>query len=291
MKHTLVKNLAQNIFNDLEEIRKQSPLIHNITNFVTMDFSANALLALGASPIMAHAPEEVEEMTKHSSALLLNIGTLSSDWIESMRLSFHSAKKNNIPIIFDPVGCGGSAYRTQVSCEFLNLNPSITKGNGSEILSLFGKDLQTKGVTNLANPSTILSSLETIQKKLNKNQHKSVIAITGPVDYVLSSQSLSHQTQIKNGSPQMTKVTGMGCTLGSIIASFSAINPDPFLATQNAIAFFGIVGELASKESKGIGSFKVNFLDKIENIKKEDIETHLKIKTLPLNPKSLNQSH
>ena len=138
---------AQDISRDLEEVRRQAPLVHNITNYVVMNTTANALLAVGASPVMAHAPEEVEDMVDIASALVINIGTLSEPWIESMLKAAKRAQKKGIPIVYDPVGAGATPYRTRTIHELIQAAaPSILRGNASEIMALAGDAAKTKGV-------------------------------------------------------------------------------------------------------------------------------------------------
>ena len=252
------------------------PLIHNITNYVTMDFSANALLALGASPVMAHAKEEVEEMTAASAALVLNIGTLSPYWVEGMEVALQSAQKKGIPVVFDPVGCGATRYRTETSKKFLNQGLTVIKGNASEIVSLCKKEdeekIKTKGVDNVLESEWVESQIPKLQALAYKK--KVILAITGPQDYVLNEK---HIFVVKNGHSMMSKVTGMGCVLSSFVASFCSINPDSLFATLNALTFFGIVGEIAAKKTHALASFKMEFLNAVKNISDQDIVSALRI--------------
>lgn len=270
------------LLSDLESIRNSSPLIHNITNYVVMDFSANALLALGASPVMAHALEEVEEMTQLSSALVLNIGTLSPYWVESMRMALEVAQKKKIPIVFDPVGCGATSYRTETSKQFLKLHPTVVRGNISEIFSLLDdndkgqgnkEDCQTKGVDSrlfVEDEDEMESTVKALQAKASKQ--KSIFAMTGSTDCVFDTKKAFF---VKNGHPLMKQVTGMGCVLTSFVAAFCSVNPDSLLATVNALSFFGILGEKAAKKASGLASFKTEFLNSVEKVQDLDLPSFL----------------
>src|SRR5271157_2812654 len=166
------------IYRSMDLIRHQSPVVHNITNYVVMNNTANALLAIGASPVMAHAEEEVEEMVNIASALVINIGTLSERWIYSMFKAIREAKKKGIPVIFDPVGVGATNYRTWTARELINeKSPAIIRGNASEIMALYDDKSKTKGVDSAASSDNAV----TIAQKLSET-HKCVICISGATD-------------------------------------------------------------------------------------------------------------
>lgn len=261
---------TQSIYRDLKLIREKSPLIHSITNYVVMNTTANALLALGASPIMAHAIDEMNEMVAISGALVLNIGTLDVTWIKSMHEAAKAAKTKRIPIILDPVGSGASKIRTETCREFLRQGyPTIVRGNGSEIQSLVTDLTQTKGVD-----STLHSDAAIEAGKLLSKNYNCAVSISGEVDINIKDDQI---IMIKNGHPIMTKVTGMGCTSTTFVAAFSAINPCSLQASAHAMAIMGIAGEIAFKTSNGPGSFQANFLDTVFNLRQKDIETYYKV--------------
>lgn len=263
----------QSIWADVQAIKKQSPLIHNITNYVSMEHSANSLLAIGASPVMSHALEEVEDMVNIAHGLVINIGTLSPLFVEAVMLAIKKAKVNGIPIILDPVGCGATSYRTKTAEAIIETDClTAVKGNASEIAALFGKQNSTKGVDSTLNPVDCISKAKTFSLK-----RKNIIVISGPTDVVTNGRSVF---LIHNGHFLMGKVTGMGCIATAIIASFLAINKDPFIACVHAMCVMGIAGESAAQVCTGVGSFKISFLDSLFNLSLANIQKSLRIERL-----------
>ncbi|MGI6342256.1 MAG: hydroxyethylthiazole kinase [Bacteroidales bacterium] len=255
----------------LSQLQEKSPLVHNITNYVTMNNTANALLSIGASPVMAHAVEEVEEMVKISSALVINIGTLSPHWVLSMIKAGITAKENNIPVIFDPVGVGATSYRNEVAKTILQeCKPDIVRGNASEILSLVKSNVKTKGVDSTIAVDNVVSSAKDLANDLN-----TVVVVSGETDYITDG---SKSAFIENGSPMMVKVTGMGCTATAIVAAFAGTLKNPFDAGVAGMAVMGVAGELAAKKSEGPGSLQLIFLDTLYNLNKMDLNSLLKIR-------------
>jgi hydroxyethylthiazole kinase len=258
------------LFQDLQRIRAEAPLIHNITNYVVMNFTANALLAVGASPVMAHAPEEVEEMASLAKALVLNIGTLSISWINAMIKAGHVANHMGTPIIFDPVGSGATRFRTETTQLLLNNTPPvIIRGNASEIRSLVFTEGRTKGVDSVHTPE------ETIQAaQFLSGNFRCVVSVSGATDLIIGNGST---IRILNGHSIMTHVTGMGCVATALTAAFAAVNKSYVQAAANAMALMGIAGEMAAESCAGPGSFQVRFLDVLYNIRETDIESRLKM--------------
>jgi len=259
---------TKDIFALLEKVRSTSPLVHNISNYVVMNNTANALLAVGASPVMAHATEEVEEMVSFASALVLNMGTLSNNWIDAMLLAGKSAHKNKTPIVFDPVGVGATSYRDISAKKIIDTcKPSVIRANASEIMALNKSVSSTKGVdSTIATVEAIDCAIELSRKT------KSVVVISGPTDYITDGEK---SLEIKNGSPLMAKVTGMGCTATAIIGAFVGVEKDIFKATTSAMAVMAIAGEIAASQSKGPGSLQVNFIDVLYNLSEEEIHNTL----------------
>ncbi|MBN1416122.1 MAG: hydroxyethylthiazole kinase [Bacteroidales bacterium] len=254
----------ESLIKDLQKVRSQSPLVHNITNYVVMNNTANALLAIGASPVMAHAVDEVEDMVKIASSLVINIGTLSKPWVEAMIKAGKAANKKGIPVVLDPVGAGATAYRTQTSLQIIReCKPDVIRGNASEIMALADEKNITKGVDSVASSESALQ----IAKGLAKDTG-AVIVVSGPVDYILDQQSI---IQVGNGSPMMEKVTGLGCTATALIGAFIAVNENILLASAHAMAVMGIAGELAAKRSPGPGTMQMHFLDELYNLSDKDI--------------------
>ncbi|MFB2836901.1 hydroxyethylthiazole kinase [Floridanema evergladense] len=258
------------LWQDLISIRETTPLIHNITNYVVMNNTANALLALGASPVMAHALNEVEEMVNLAAALVINIGTLNDDWIAAMETAMLFAKQQKKPIIFDPVGAGATNYRTETTRKLLNIaTPTVIRGNASEIAAISNQNITTKGVDSTQDSQTVVRVAQTLA-----NLYQCTIVISGAVDFIVSKERIF---QIKNGHPLMTKVTGMGCTATALTGAFLAVNSDATIAATHAIAVMGIAGEIAAEKSAGPGTLQLNFLDALYNLKAEDIANRLKL--------------
>lgn len=260
---------ADAIITNLNTIYTSQPLVHNITNFVVMQQTANALLAIGASPIMAHATEEVTEIVQCAQALVLNIGTLENAWIKSMHQALTAAKKRNIPIVLDPVGVGATTFRTHTALDLINSGlPNVIRGNAAEIMALAGINIRTKGVDS---QYATEAAWEASQKL--SQQFKCVIVVSGATDIVTTSQQ---QVCLANGVPLMAKITGMGCIATAIIGAFCAVNPDTFAAAAHAMAVIGIAGEIAILSARGPGSFRVNFMDALATLDKEAIVERLK---------------
>jgi hydroxyethylthiazole kinase len=252
-------NLSRKAADSLKMVREKNPLIHNITNFVVMNYTANVLLAIGASPVMAHAPEEVEEMVSFAGALVLNIGTLASDWVEAMISAGLKANRLNIPIILDPVGSGATAFRTGSVKRIINeLSISVIRGNASEILSIARKESATKGVDSTHGVDDASGAAIELAGELG-----SIIVITGEVDFITDGQ---RTLRVHNGHPMMGRVTGTGCAATAAIGAFLAVDSDPLTASATALAYFGLAGEIGAEKSRGPGSFMVESLDALFNI-------------------------
>ena len=238
----------------LSMIRKQSPLIHNITNYVVMNWTANGLLALGASPVMAHAIEEVADMTKISRALVVNIGTLSTPWVDSMKLAVRTASELRIPIVLDPVGAGATLFRTRTAQELLKLGQfAVIRGNASEISAIAGHDAKSKGVDTGMSSSDAVS----VAKFLSEKYH-CVVVVSGATDFIVRHAEC---VKVEGGHEMMSRVTGMGCLASSVIGAFCAVESDYLIAAREAMKTMARAGELAATECHGIGSFAVAFLD------------------------------
>jgi len=252
------------VWQDIEQLRKVSPLVHNITNFVVMNNTANALLAIGASPVMAHAREEVADMAGLAAALVINIGTLSREWIEGMALAMETAGAKGTPIVFDPVGAGATVFRTLTCKELLgNASPTVIRGNASEIMALAGSSIKTKGVDSSASAS----DAESAAVSLAKVYHCSVV-VSGEVDLITDGQ---RRFRVANGHPLMPRVTGLGCTATALVGAFCAINQDGARAATSAMISMGVCGELAAQRASGPGSFQMHFLDALYNLDREQL--------------------
>ncbi|RPI01340.1 MAG: hydroxyethylthiazole kinase [Calditrichaeota bacterium] len=264
---------AQEIWTDVVALRSKAPLVHNITNYVVMNTTANALLAIGASPVMAHAVQEVEEIVKLAAtvggSLVINIGTLSSRWVKSMARAMKAAKEHHVPIVFDPVGAGASGYRTATSKRLLEtFSPTVIRGNASEIAAITDHSARTKGVDSTLSSSDVFQTAQTLAAKTS-----CTVCVSGQVDLVTDGVRSAH---IRNGHPLMRKVTGLGCTSTALIAAFLAVNSNAFAATSHAMAVMGICGELAAQQASGPGTLQLYLYDALYNLNQNQIETLLK---------------
>lgn len=261
---------AQSIFNDVQKIRTESPLVHNITNYVVMNTTANALLSIGASPVMAHAIEEVDEMVSIARAVVINIGTLSKHWIESMVRAVQAAKKKNIPIVLDPVGAGATKLRTETAHRLITESaPTIIRGNASEIRALAHSEGATKGVDSTHSSDEALDAAKDLSRR-----YKCAVSVSGATDHIVFGDSM---IKIHNGHPLMPKVTGLGCTASALTGAFAAVNPSPLHAAAHAMAVMGLAGELAAKKSEGPGTLQLHFYDVLYQLQYSDIEKYLKV--------------
>lgn len=257
------------IWNDVQQIRKTAPLIHNITNFVVMNNTANGLLSLGASPIMSHAIEEVEDMATIVNALVVNIGTLSESWIKGMKIAIKTAGLRGIPIVIDPVGAGATIFRTKTAKDlFAITNPTVIRGNASEIMALVDTSIQTKGVDSSHSSNSALEAAIALAKK-----YKCTTVVSGEIDIITDGVQTIY---IENGNPMMPRVTGLGCTATALVAAFCAVNKNYLQASANAMAVMGICGEIAAKSSQGPASLQMNFLDKLYTLTHEEVNSYLK---------------
>lgn len=259
---------ATAIYSDLELIRQQAPLVHNITNYVVMQQTANALCAIGASPLMAHAMEELPDIISLSQALVINMGTLDAAWIASAKQALLLAEQKKIPIIFDPVGAGASQLRTQTASALLEAGHiSLLRANAGEILALAGMSMTSKGVDSRYESESACEAARALQER-----YGCVIVISGARDYIIA-PSKNHC--IENGVPLMTKVTGMGCSTTALCGAFAAINANLVSAAIHAMAVAGIAGEIAFQTAKAPGSFAVKWLDALYEMTIADIDAKL----------------
>ncbi len=254
----------------LGRLRSVNPLVQNITNFVAMDFAANALLAIGASPAMVHAKEEVADFVQIAGALTVNIGTLSPAWVEGMEQAVTAAQGAGKPWVFDPVGVGATAYRTAVAKRFTAMKPTVLRGNASEIMTLTGvKDITSKGVD-----STRPSNEAEIPAKEFALRLGITVVVTGPIDIITDGRRV---LRVANGHPLMPRVTALGCGLTAVIGAFLAVEKDPLAAAAAAAAIYGLAGEIAAAKADGPGSLRVLLLDALYNLDEATVQKHAKI--------------
>lgn len=235
-------------------IKCNRPIILNVTNHVTMDFIANGLLALGASPIMSLADQEIDDLLKISHAVIINIGTLNDEFIALCEKTCVAANRLGKPIILDPVGVGASQYRTMTCLNLLErFNFSMIRGNAGEIMALAGASTYTKGVDSSTDTSDAVKHARQLASHYN-----TIIVISGKTDAIISTSQIQ---LVDYGSPLMPMITGSGCLLSSILGAFVAVHHNHYEAASAGVTFYGVCGELAAKKAHGPGSFKSCFLD------------------------------
>jgi hydroxyethylthiazole kinase len=254
----------------LRTLRERKPLVHQITNYVVMNETANATLALGALPVMAHAREEVEEMVGLAGALVLNIGTLSPHWVEAMLAAGKAANAAGIPVVLDPVGAGATRYRTDTARRLLEqVKVTVLRGNQGEVATLVGVDAEVRGVESMGVGGAPAGLARAAARKLGL-----VAAVTGPVDYVSDGERV---LAVANGHELLASVTGTGCMSSAITGCFLAAKQDPLEATAEALAAFGVAGEEAALDAKGPGSFHVGLYDALAGLDPKTLDPRARI--------------
>ncbi|KTD30796.1 hydroxyethylthiazole kinase [Legionella moravica] len=246
------------MFNDIKnsflQIRKIKPLILCLTNYVTMDFMANSLLALGAAPLMSEDSSELAELVNICQAVYINTGTLNDAFIERALYAADLARSLNKPVILDPVGSGASKLRTSASLKILSL-ADIIRGNASEIISLTGMHGLTKGVETTHQVENAMDGAMSLA-----HAHNSIIVISGPEDFITDG---TQKQLLPFGSDLMPLITGMGCTMTAVLSAFAAVNPNHFQASSHASAYFGLCGQLTHQQTQKPGTFRQAFIDNL----------------------------
>lgn len=237
----------------LDALRARRPLVQNITNYVAMTVSANVLLALGASPAMVHATDEVEDFVAISDALVVNIGTLSPPWVDAMRRAVLAANQARKPWVLDPVGCGATPYRTQTSGELAEFRPTIIRANASEIMSLAGAAGEgPKGVDSTTGSDAALDAARRLARRSG-----AVVAVTGAVDYATDGENA---VRVEGGHAMMPLSTALGCSLSAVTAAFAAV-ANPLTAAVTALATFKVAGAEAAQRCRGPGHLPAELCD------------------------------
>jgi hydroxyethylthiazole kinase len=256
----------------LRAVRIQTPLIHHITNYVTVNDCANITLCAGGAPVMAHAPDEVEEMVQYAGALVLNIGTLDQVQIEAMLLAGKAAAARDIPVVLDPVGAGATPLRTNTARRLMKeLSISILKGNAGEIGVLAGVDAKVRGVDSAgmsADPAEVASTYA--------DRTGMTVVMSGATDTISDGNRVLY---VDNGSPLMGTISGTGCMAASVTGVYTAVNRDPVVSSAAALAAFGIAGERAANLARGPGSFKIALFDALSALNPEDLEREARIRS------------
>jgi hydroxyethylthiazole kinase len=258
----------------LRELRERKPLVHQITNYVVMNETANATLALGALPVMAHAQEEVAEMVGLASALVLNIGTLSEHWIEAMLLAGRVATARGIPVVLDPVGAGATAYRTETARRiFDEVRVTVLRGNAGEVATLVGTDAEVRGVESMS------IGLEPAALARQAARGLGVVAsVTGPIDNISGGE---RSFAVANGHPLLAAVTGTGCISSALTGCFLAAKPDePVEAAAEALAALGVAAEDAADGAGGPGTFHARLYDALAALDPDTLDERARITEL-----------
>ncbi|HUJ55302.1 MAG TPA: hydroxyethylthiazole kinase [Gaiellaceae bacterium] len=258
----------------LRTVRERKPLVHQITNYVVMNETANATLALGALPVMAHAAEEVEEMVRLASALVLNIGTLSEHWVEAMLLAGGAATAREIPIVLDPVGAGATAYRTATAQRILDVvEVTVLRGNAGEVATLVGAEAEVRGVESIA------AGIEPEELAREAARRLGVVAsVTGAVDHVSDGERV---LAVANGDPLLAAVTGTGCISSALTGCFLAAKPGaPLEAAAEALAALGVAAENAASVASGPGTFHASLYDALYALDPDTLDGRARIEEL-----------
>jgi hydroxyethylthiazole kinase len=258
----------------LRAMREQKPLVHQITNYVVMNETANATLALGALPVMAHAEEEVEEMARLASSLVLNIGTLSSHWIESMLLAGGVATERGVPVVLDPVGAGATGFRTQTSQRILDaVGVTVLRGNAGEVATLIGAAAEVRGVESMSSGVAAADLAREAARRLGV-----VASVTGPVDHVSDGERV---LAVSNGHELLATVTGTGCMSSALTGCFLAAKPGaPLEAAAEALAAFGVAAEDAAARAAGPGTFHAGLYDALYALDPGTLDGRVRIEEL-----------
>lgn len=267
-------DILQECITALKEVKNKKPLVHNITNYVTVNDCANIILAIGGSPVMADDINEVEDMVSIASALVINMGTLNSRTVESMVRAGKKANELGIPVIFDPVGVGATPYRNDTARRIMDeVRLAVIRGNMSEIKFLSGLSVKTKGVDSVADEAGGEKAAREFARKMNV-----VAAVTGKTDIITNGEKVF---LIDNGHPLLSGVTGTGCMTTALVGTFCGAVKDYLAAACAGVMSMGLAGELAQKtltKGEGIGSFRVRLFDIISNLNEDIIRKEGKIR-------------
>ncbi|MDB5820508.1 MAG: hydroxyethylthiazole kinase [Rhizobacter sp.] len=269
---------AQAVWADIVAVRERVPLVYSITNLVVINFNANALLAVGASPVMAHAHEEVVDMAGIAQALVVNIGTLDPYWVQSMKLAMKAAAQRGIPVVLDPVGAGATPYRTETVEALLGVaSPTVIRANASEIMSVAARgDVAggTRGVDSSAASNDAVAAGQALSRRTG-----GTVCVSGEVDHVFHADG--RWARLSNGHVWMTRITGTGCSASALVGAFAAVQPDAWRACVSAMALLGVAGEVATEQvqsrSQGVGSLQAAMLDALQLMDEATFAGRLKL--------------
>lgn len=264
---------AQTVWSHLCRVRESNPLVLNVTNNVVTNTTANALLALGASPAMTHAPDDAAELASLASAVVLNIGTPAATYVESMHKAGAAANAKSIPVVLDPVAAGATAYRREAVRGLMDsVRMAAIRGNASEVLFLAGEGGASKGADSTQASEEALDAARALASRLG-----AVVCVSGARDVITDGQRV---LGVDNGHPMMTKVTGLGCTATALVGAFAAGAEDMLSATASAMAVMGLAGEIAAQDAPGPGTLQVRFLDALYAMDDGLIRSRLRVVAL-----------
>ncbi|MGE4192337.1 MAG: hydroxyethylthiazole kinase [Pseudodesulfovibrio sp.] len=264
------ETLAGAVWEDIRAVRDTAPLVVNITNYVVTNNTANALLALGASPAMSHVVEDLPGLVRLSGALVVNLGTLAPDYVEGMRVAMALANEMGLPIVLDPVAAGVNELRTDLAREFLaQYRPAILRGNASEIMAVAGEDGQAKGV----DTSMGVDEAGNAARMLS-DTYGCAVLVSGETDLVVGG---GREARLAGGSSMMPRVTGLGCTCTALAGAFAAVRKDFFQAAVSTAAAMNIAGEMAAERSPGPGSLQMHLLDALYLLDEATVLDRLKV--------------
>jgi hydroxyethylthiazole kinase len=254
----------------LRRLRETKPLVHQITNYVVMNETANATLALGALPVMAHAREEVEEMVQLAGALVLNIGTLSPHWVDAMLAAGRGANAGGIPVVLDPVGAGATRYRTDTAKRILDaVDVTVPRGNAGEVATLVGVDAEVRGVESIGAGGDPGELAREAARSLGV-----VASVTGPVDHVSDGERV---VKIANGHALLAAITGTGCMSSALTGCFLAVASSPLDGAAEALVAFGVAGEDAARDARGPGTFHANLYDALAALDPDTLDGRARV--------------
>ena len=259
----------QEIAEVLTQLRRRAPLVHCMTNIVVAGFTANVLLALDASPAMVENTHESAQFASAADALLVNLGTLTTERAEAMQLAAWSAHDAGTPWVLDPVAVGGLVYRTDLAKELLQASPTVIRGNASEVISLAGGAGAGRGVDSADGLNAAVPAADLLVP-----QHARAIAVSGEVDYVTDGDE---QVRVHNGDPLMTRVTGVGCALGAVVAACAAVADSALTAAVAGTAIMTVAAEHAVRRSEGPGTFAVQLIDALAHLRPSDLEQEVRL--------------
>ncbi|MDD7909755.1 hydroxyethylthiazole kinase [Pseudovibrio exalbescens] len=265
-------NLIESACETLTKIRQTSPLVHNMTNIVVANTTANALLAIGASPAMVDGPEEAPELASVAGALVVNVGTVTPAQAEAMKLACAAAQKAGRPWVLDPVAVGALTFRTNLAKELLAFKPTVIRGNASEIMALAGEGSGGKGVDSTDSSEAALVAAKTLARTSG-----AVVAVSGPTDYITDGE---RTLTVKNGHELMPFVTGLGCTATALTGAAVAVAEDKLEAAAHALLFLGLAGETAAQDTAGPASLQVDIINQLYHLTPEQVKEAGKLDSL-----------